>query len=60
MRADIVCAKAARAIAALEGADEVDDEHVRSAAMLALAHRRRRGPLEQPGWTRRAREALDG
>lgn len=49
LRADIVCAKAARAIAALEGADEVGEDHVRDAALLALAHRRRRGPLEQPG-----------
>jgi magnesium chelatase subunit D len=49
LRADIVCAKAATAAAALQGAAEVDEEHVRLAARLALAHRRRRGPLEQPG-----------
>jgi magnesium chelatase subunit D len=49
MRADIVCAQAARALAALDGADAVGEDHVRRAARLALAHRRRRGPLEAPG-----------
>ena len=48
-RADIVTARAATALAALDGADEVDADHVRRAAKLALAHRRRRGPLQQPG-----------
>jgi magnesium chelatase subunit D len=49
MRADIVCAQAARALAALDGEDVVSEDHVRRAARLALAHRRRRGPLEAPG-----------
>jgi magnesium chelatase subunit D len=49
MRADIVCAQAARALAALDGDDAVSEDHVRRAARLALAHRRRRGPLEAPG-----------
>jgi magnesium chelatase subunit D len=49
LRADIVCARAATALAALDGADEVTEEHVRRAARLALAHRRRRGPFEAPG-----------
>jgi magnesium chelatase subunit D len=48
-RADIVCARAAVALAAIDGAEEVGQEHVRRAARLALAHRRRRGPLEAPG-----------
>ena len=48
-RADIVTARAATALAALDGADEVDADHVRRAARLALAHRRRRGPLQPPG-----------
>jgi magnesium chelatase subunit D len=46
VRGDIVSARAARALAALEGADEVCEEHVRRAAALALAHRRRRDPLD--------------
>jgi len=49
MRADIVCAQAARALAAFDGEDRVGEDHVRRAARLALAHRRRRGPLEAPG-----------
>jgi magnesium chelatase subunit D len=49
MRADIVCAQAARALSALDGEDVVSEDHVRRAARLALAHRRRRGPLEAPG-----------
>lgn len=48
-RADIVTARTATALAALDGADEVTTEHVKRAAKLALAHRRRRGPLQQPG-----------
>jgi magnesium chelatase subunit D len=46
VRGDIVCAQAARALAALDGDAEVGQEHVRRAAALALAHRRRRDPLE--------------
>ncbi|MDA0162497.1 VWA domain-containing protein [Solirubrobacter ginsenosidimutans] len=48
-RADIVCARAATALAALDGVDEVTADHVRRAARLALSHRRRRGPLQAPG-----------
>jgi magnesium chelatase subunit D len=46
VRGDIVCARAARALAALDGAAEVAEEHVRRAAALALHHRRRRDPLD--------------
>src|SRR5439155_292600 len=48
MRADIVCARTACALAALDGADEVGEEHGRRAALLARAHRRPRGPLDPP------------
>lgn len=48
-RADIVTARTATALAALDGDDEVTTDHVKRAAKLALAHRRRRGPLQQPG-----------
>jgi magnesium chelatase subunit D len=58
VRGDIVTARAARALAALEGVDEVGEEHVRRAAVLALAHRRRRDPLDggapDPGELERA------
>jgi magnesium chelatase subunit D len=48
-RGDIVCAKTAMALAAWEGRAEVTLDDVRQAALLALAHRRRRGPFDQPG-----------
>jgi magnesium chelatase subunit D len=46
VRGDIVSARAAQALAALDGEDEVTEEHVRRGAALALAHRRRRDPLD--------------
>src|SRR6185312_1278592 len=46
VRGDIVTARAARVLAALEGAEEVSEDHVRRAAALALPHRRRRDPLD--------------
>ncbi|MDP9412103.1 MAG: putative cobaltochelatase [Actinomycetota bacterium] len=49
LRGDIVTAKTARALAAWEGRDEVSLDDVRRATLLALSHRRRRGPFEQPG-----------
>jgi magnesium chelatase subunit D len=45
MRGDVVTARTARVLAALGGVGEVSAEHVRRAAHLALAHRRRRDPL---------------
>jgi len=63
MRGDVVTARTARVLAALEGVDEVDAEHVRRAAHLALAHRRRRDPLAgtaaDPGEIDRALEPDD-
>ena len=49
LRADLVTAKAAIALAAWDGRDEVTTEDVRTAARLALPHRRRRTPFEAPG-----------
>jgi len=49
MRGDLVTAKAARALAAWESRDVVATEDVRRAALLALAHRRRRNPFEETG-----------
>jgi magnesium chelatase subunit D len=46
VRGDIVSARAARALAALEGAEEVGEDHVRRGVALAVAHRRRRDPLD--------------
>jgi len=49
MRADLVAARCSRAIAALEGRDEVIEDDVHAAMLLTLPHRRRRGPLDPPG-----------
>ena len=50
LRADIVSARAATALAALDGARRGRRATTsRGAARLALPHRRRRGPLEEPG-----------
>ncbi|NJQ02110.1 putative cobaltochelatase [Streptomyces zingiberis] len=49
MRADIVMARTAAALAAWAGRTEVREEDVRRAALLALPHRRRRNPFDAPG-----------
>jgi magnesium chelatase subunit D len=49
MRADIVMARTATALAAWAGRDEVLEADVRQAALLALPHRRRRNPFDAPG-----------
>ncbi|WP_030799282.1 putative cobaltochelatase [Streptomyces sp. NRRL S-337] len=49
MRADIVMARTATALAAWAGRTEVAEEDVRQAALLALPHRRRRAPFDAPG-----------
>ncbi|WP_167103582.1 magnesium chelatase subunit D family protein [Mycobacterium sp. DL592] len=49
MRADLVVARTAIAHAAWRGADTVAEEDIRVAAELALPHRRRRDPFDDPG-----------
>lgn len=49
MRADIVMARTATALAAWAGRTVVLAEDVRQAALLALPHRRRRNPFDAPG-----------
>jgi magnesium chelatase subunit D len=49
LRGDLVTAKTARALAAWESRAEVATDDVRRAALLALSHRRRRNPFEEPG-----------
>ncbi|MFD0569668.1 putative cobaltochelatase [Kitasatospora gansuensis] len=49
LRADIVMARTAVALAAWEGRTEVNEQDVRKAAQLALPHRRRRNPFDAPG-----------
>ncbi|MGH3723056.1 MAG: magnesium chelatase subunit D family protein [Mycobacterium sp.] len=49
MRADLVVARAALAHAAWRGAQVVGEPDIRVAAELALPHRRRRDPFDEPG-----------
>ncbi len=49
LRGDLVTAKTARTLAAWDARDVVLLEDVKRAALLALSHRRRRGPFDQPG-----------
>ncbi|ONH35260.1 VWA domain-containing protein [Protofrankia sp. BMG5.30] len=49
MRADVVTARTAIALAAWEGRERVTADDIRRAARLALPHRRRRGPFDAPG-----------
>ncbi|GAB2603452.1 putative cobaltochelatase [Streptomyces capparidis] len=49
LRADIVMARTATALAAWAGRTDVTAEDVRQAALLALPHRRRRNPFDAPG-----------
>ncbi|SIM67911.1 Possible magnesium-chelatase [Mycobacteroides abscessus subsp. abscessus] len=49
MRADLVVARAAIAHAAWRGAETVSEPDIRVAAELALPHRRRRDPFDEPG-----------
>ncbi|WP_371606543.1 putative cobaltochelatase [Streptomyces sp. NBC_01213] len=49
MRADIVMARTATALAAWAGREKVVSDDVRQAALLALPHRRRRNPFDAPG-----------
>ncbi len=49
LRGDIVTAKTAVALAAWAGRGTVEPADVRRAALLALPHRRRRGPMDAPG-----------
>jgi magnesium chelatase subunit D len=49
LRADLVTARTAVALAAWSGRTSVTAEDVRQAALLALPHRRRRDPFDAPG-----------
>ncbi|WP_246442910.1 ATP-binding protein [Rhodococcus triatomae] len=60
MRADLVIARTAVAHAAWRGGTRVEADDVRVAAELALPHRRRRDPFDEPGLDpRQLDDALD-
>src|SRR6056297_1565073 len=49
LRGELTLLRAARALAAYEGADTVSRDHLRAVAPLALSHRLRRDPLDEAG-----------
>jgi len=59
LRGELTMVRAARALAALEGAGAVGDDHLRRVAPSALRHRLRRNPLDEAGSTVRVERALD-
>jgi magnesium chelatase subunit I len=59
LRGELTLIRAARALAALEGASSVGDDQLRRVAPMALAHRLRRDPLDDSGSTVRVERALD-
>ena len=59
LRGELTLVRAARALAALEGAAEVGDPHLRQVAPSALRHRLRRNPLDDAGSTVRVERAVN-
>ncbi len=59
LRGELALMRAARALAAYEGADEVSDDHLRRMAPPALRHRLRRNPLDDAGSGTRVSRAVD-
>lgn len=58
LRGELTLVRAARAVAALDGADRVDDSHLRRVAPSALRHRLRRNPLDDAGSSVRVDRAV--
>jgi magnesium chelatase subunit I len=58
LRGELTLVRAARALAAFEGADTVADSHLRRMAPPALRHRLRRNPLDEAGSSARIERAV--
>ena len=58
LRGELTLSRASRALAAWEGAEEVDVSHIRTMAPSALRHRLRRDPLDEAGSTVRVERAI--
>ena len=59
IRGELTLLRAARALAALEGAEAIGDDHLRRVAPMALRHRLRRDPLDEAGSTARVARAIE-
>ena len=58
LRGELTLLRAARALAAFEGASSVERAHLRKIAPSALRHRLRRDPLDEAGSTQRVGRAM--
>jgi magnesium chelatase subunit I len=58
LRGELTLMRAARAVAALDGANAVTDAHLKRVAAPALRHRLRRNPLDDAGSTVRVERAV--
>ena len=58
LRGELTLLRAGRALAALEGAEEVGDAELRRVAPMALSHRLRRNPLDDSGSAARVERAI--
>jgi magnesium chelatase subunit I len=58
LRGELTLIRAARALAALDGAPEVTDAHLQAVAPSALRHRLRRNPLDDSGSSVRVERAV--
>jgi len=59
LRGELTLLRAARALAAWQGADRVERAHLKAVAPMALRHRLRRDPLDETGSTTRVQRQLD-
>jgi magnesium chelatase subunit I len=59
LRGELTLMRSARALAALEGADEAGSDHLRRVAPMALRHRLRRNPLDDTASGVRVQRAID-
>jgi len=58
LRGELTLMRAARSLAALEGADVVTMQHLQRVAPSALRHRLRRNPLDDTGSSARVERAM--
>ncbi len=59
LRGELTLIRAARAMAALEGAGEIGEKHLKDVAAMALRHRLRRDPLDETGSAVRIERAVE-
>lgn len=59
LRGELTLLRAARALAAFDGSEQVTKDHLRRVAPSALRHRLRRDPLDEAGSTTRVQRVID-